>query len=100
MLAEMAAQIYAMEAMVYRTAWMCDQNLPFSRETAIVKMMCSEMLDDIVDKAVQVHGGMGYMADYPVERFYRDSRINRIFEGTNEIQRIVIARDLIKKGSY
>ena len=100
MLAEMGAQIYAMESMVYRTAWLCDQNLPFSRETAIVKMMCSEMLDDIVDKAVQVHGGMGYMADYPVERYYRDARINRIFEGTNEIQRIVIARDLIKKGSY
>ena len=100
MLAEITAQIYAMEAMVYRTAWMCDQKLRIARESSIVKMLCSEMLDDVVDKAVQIHGGIGYMADYPVERYYRDARINRIFEGTNEIQRLIIARDLLKKGSY
>ena len=98
MLAEMAADIFAMESMTYRAAWMCDQKIKFSRQAAICKMFCSEALDRIVDKAVQIHGGMGYIRDYPIERFYRDSRINRIFEGTNEVQRMVIARDLIKKG--
>lgn len=100
MLAEMAAETYAMESIVYRTAWMCDQGMPFSRQSAICKMLCSEALDRIVDKAVQLHGGMGYSAEMWPERFYRDSRINRIFEGTNEIQRIVIARDLLKAGAY
>ena len=100
MLAEMAADTYAMENMVYRTAWMCDQGQRFSREAAICKYFCSEALDRIVDKAVQLHGGMGYSAEMWPERFYRDSRINRIFEGTNEIQRVVIARDILKKGGY
>ena len=100
MLAEMAADTYAMENMVYRTAWMCDQGQRFSREAAICKYFCSEALDRIVDKAVQLHGGMGYSAEMWPERFYRDSRINRIFEGTNEIQRVVIARDVLKKGGY
>ncbi len=100
MLAEMAADTYAIENMVYRTAWMCDQGMRFSRESAICKYFCSEALDRIVDKAVQLHGGMGYSAEMWPERFYRDSRINRIFEGTNEIQRVVIARDVIKKGGY
>ncbi|HUP20311.1 MAG TPA: acyl-CoA dehydrogenase family protein, partial [Gemmatimonadota bacterium] len=100
MLAEMAAETYAMESIVYRTAWMCDRGMRFSRQSAICKMFCSEALDRIVDKAVQLHGGMGYSAEMWPERFYRDSRINRIFEGTNEIQRIVIARDLLKAGAY
>lgn len=100
MLAEMAADTYAMESMVYRTAWMCDQGMPFSRESAMCKYFCTEALDGIVDKAVQIHGGMGYSAEMWPERFYRDARINRIFEGTNEIQRIVIARDLLKRAGY
>jgi alkylation response protein AidB-like acyl-CoA dehydrogenase len=100
MLAEMAADTYAMENMVYRTAWMCDQGIRFSRESAICKYFCSEALDRIVDRAVQLHGGMGYSAEMWPERFYRDARINRIFEGTNEIQRVVIARDVLKKGGY
>jgi alkylation response protein AidB-like acyl-CoA dehydrogenase len=100
MLAEMAADTYAMENMVYRTAWMCDQGMRFSRESAICKYFCSEALDRIVDRAVQLHGGMGYSAEMWPERFYRDARINRIFEGTNEIQRVVIARDVLKKGGY
>jgi alkylation response protein AidB-like acyl-CoA dehydrogenase len=100
MLADMATEAYAMESMVYRTAWLCDQGKKFSREAAMVKLFCSEALDRIVDKALQVHGGMGYMHEYPIERMYRDSRINRIFEGTNEIQRLVIARDVLKKGMF
>ncbi len=100
MLAEMAAETFAIESMVYRTAWMCDAGVRFSRESAICKLLCTEMLDRIVDRAVQLHGGMGYSAEMWPERFYRDSRINRIFEGTNEIQRIVIARDVLKRGGY
>jgi alkylation response protein AidB-like acyl-CoA dehydrogenase len=99
-LAEMAASIYAMESMVYRTAWMCDEGRRFSRESAIVKMFCTERHAEVVDRALQIHGGMGYMSELPIERFYRDERVYRIFEGTSEIQRIVIARDLAKKGTY
>ncbi len=100
MLAEMAAEIYQMESIIYRTAWLFDQGKKIPREGAICKLFCSEALDRIVDKAVQIHGGNGFMGEHPVERFYRDSRINRIFEGTNEIQRIVIAEDILKKGGY
>ncbi len=100
MLAEMAADIFAMEGMVYRGAWMYDQRMKITRQASIVKMFCSEALDRIADKAVQIHGGMGYMQDYPIEMFYRDSRINRIFEGTNEVQRMVIGGDLMRRGRY
>lgn len=96
MLADMATDIYCMESVTYRSAWMCDQGLPFARESAQVKLFCSEALGRCVDKAVQIHGGMGYMREYPIERFYRDARITRIFEGTNEIQRIIIAREVLK----
>jgi len=100
MLADMAAETFAMESMAYRAAWMYDQGMKVSREAAAVKMFCSETLDRIVDRAVQIHGGLGYMAEYPIEMFYRDSRINRIFEGTNEVQRMVIASELSRKGRY
>ena len=100
MLAEMNEKIYAMEGMVFRTANMVDNGEKFTRESAIVKIFCSEALDWIVDAAVQIHGGLGYMSHYPVERFYRDSRINRIFEGSNEIQKLVIAKELIKRGTH
>ncbi|MEK7747541.1 MAG: acyl-CoA dehydrogenase family protein [Nitrospirota bacterium] len=98
MLAEMASEIYQMESIIYRTAWMFDQGKKIAREGAICKLFCSEALGRIVDKAVQIHGGNGFMGEHPVERYYRDARINRIFEGTNEIQKIVIAEDVIKKG--
>jgi alkylation response protein AidB-like acyl-CoA dehydrogenase len=100
MLADMASDIYAMESMAYRAAWMCDQGIPFARESSMVKLMCTEALDRVVDRAVQIHGGMGYMSEYPIERFYRDARITRIFEGTNEIQRLVIARQVLKAQKY
>jgi alkylation response protein AidB-like acyl-CoA dehydrogenase len=98
MLAEMAADIYASESMIYRAAWMCDQGMPITRQSAITKLFASEALGRCVDHAVQIHGGMGYMSEYPVERMYRDARITRIFEGTNEIQRLVIANDVLKRG--
>ena len=97
MLAEMTSLIYAMESMVYRTAAKYDKGESVSREAAIVKLFCSEALDKIVDYAVQIHGGMGYSRELPIERMYRDARINRIFEGTNEIQKGIIARDIIKR---
>ena len=99
MLADSATEIYAMDGMVYRTAWMCDQGMPFSRESAMTKLFASEALDRIVDRAVQIFGGMGYSSEYPVEKLYRDARVTRIYEGTNEIQRIVIARDVIASGA-
>ncbi|MFQ6103312.1 MAG: acyl-CoA dehydrogenase family protein [Candidatus Glassbacteria bacterium] len=98
MLAEMAADIFAVESLTYRAAWMADRGDRFSREAAIAKLFASEALDRVIDKAVQIHGGMGYMREHVIELIYRDARINRIFEGTNEIQRLVIARDLIKRG--
>jgi len=98
MLAEMATLVYAMESIVYRTAAGYDAGKSISRESAIVKLFCSESLDKVADFAVQIHGGMGYSRELPIERYYRDSRINRIFEGTNEIQKIVISREVLKKG--
>ncbi|MBK7643378.1 MAG: acyl-CoA dehydrogenase family protein [Planctomycetes bacterium] len=99
MLADSATELFAMESMVYRTAWLCDEEQSFSRESAMTKLFCSEALDRIVDRAVQIHGGMGYSAEYPVEKLYRDARVTRIYEGTSEIQRIVIARDVLRRGS-
>ncbi|MBL8859180.1 MAG: acyl-CoA dehydrogenase family protein [Planctomycetes bacterium] len=99
MLADNACDIYTMESLVYRTAWMCDQKRAFGRESAMTKLVCSEALDRVVDRAVQIHGGMGYSAEYKIEQLYRDARVTRIYEGTSEIQRLVIARDVIKRGS-
>lgn len=96
-LAEMAVMIYAMESMVYRTAADYDAGKSVARQAASVKYFCSESLDKVADMAVQIHGGMGYSRELPIERVYRDSRINRIFEGTNEIQKVVIAKEVLKK---
>jgi alkylation response protein AidB-like acyl-CoA dehydrogenase len=98
MLADSATAIFAMESLVYRTAWMCDERAPFARESAMTKLFCSEALDRIVDRAVQIHGGMGYSAEFTVEKLYRDARVTRIYEGTSEIQRMIIARDVLRRG--
>lgn len=98
MLADSAVDIYGMESMIYRAAWLCDTDQPFGREASMVKLFASEAVDRVVDRAVQIHGGMGYSAEFKIERLYRDARVTRIYEGTNEIQRIVVARDVLKKG--
>lgn len=100
MLSEMATLIYSMESMTYRAAWMQECGEKISREAAIAKYYCTEAVSKVIDMAIQIHGGMGYMSELPFERFYRDARVNRIFEGTNEIQKIIIAKDLAKKGKY
>jgi len=97
MLSDIATMLYAMESMVYRTAVDYDAKKDVNRQAAIVKLFCSESLDKIADKAVQIHGGMGYSRELPIERYYRDSRINKIFEGTSEIQKGIIAREILKK---
>jgi len=100
MIADMATEIEALRSMVYRTAWMLDSGnmrRDFSTYAAMCKVFGSEVLDRCVDKCLQIHGGMGYMKNYPVERMYRDARITRIFEGTNEVQRLVIATNLFRK---
>lgn len=98
MLAEMETGIYQVESVVYRTAALYDQGKMTARHSAIVKLAASELLDKCADYAMQIFGGAGYSKEYPIERFYRDARINRIFEGTSEIQKIVIAHDVLKKG--
>lgn len=97
MIADITILIYTLDSLLYRTAAKYDAHTMFSRESAMVKLVASESLDKCVDLAMQIHGGMGYSREMPIERFYRDSRINRIFEGTTEIQKMVIARDVIKR---
>ena len=97
MLADMATQIYAGRQMLYHAAWLRDQRgSAVIKEASMVKLFCTEMANRVADMAVQIHGGMGYVKDFPVERYYRDLRLTRIYEGTSEIQRLVIARQLMK----
>lgn len=97
MIADMATMIFAMESIIYRTAVDYDLGKNISTQSAMVKLYSSDSLGKIADYAVQIHGGMGYSKELPIERFYRDARINRIFEGTSEIQKTIIAHDVIKK---
>ena len=98
MLAEIAAKVYAMEGIVYRTAQKYDDKKDTSLEAAIVKLFCSEAMAEVADKALQIHGGMGFSRELPLERYFRDARILKIFEGTNEIQKLIISRSIIKNG--
>ncbi|MBW1683799.1 MAG: acyl-CoA dehydrogenase family protein [Deltaproteobacteria bacterium] len=98
MLADMATEIYAMKSMVYDAAWHLDQGQRNRTRAAMVKLFCTETIGRIADRAVQVLGGMGYMQEGPVEATYREVRGMRIYEGTSEIQRFIIARDVLKNG--
>jgi alkylation response protein AidB-like acyl-CoA dehydrogenase len=100
MIADMATETEALRSLVYRGAWMLDTKgltREFSTLSAMAKLYGSEVLARAADACLQIHGGMGYMKKFPVERMYRDARITRIFEGTNEVQRQVIATNLFRQ---
>ena len=95
-LVDMAVDIDAARLLYYRAAWMLDRGLRVTRESAMAKLFASEAAVRIAGEAVQIHGGYGFIKDYPVEKFYRDVKLCTIGEGTSEIQRLVIARQLLK----
>lgn len=97
MLADSKAEAYATRCMVEETARRRDAGINVTIEASCCKMYASEMVGRVADRAVQIHGGAGYMADYGVERFYRDVRLFRIYEGTTQIQQLVIARQMLKE---
>ena len=94
-IAEMSARIDASELCTLRAAWLKDRDRPHAREAATAKLLASRTANFCAREAVQIHGGAGYLEDFPVERHYRDARITEIYEGTTEIQKIVIARHVI-----
>jgi alkylation response protein AidB-like acyl-CoA dehydrogenase len=95
-LADMHTRITAARALTYRAAWLKDQGQPFTLEASMAKVFASEMATYVTHQAQQIHGGYGYVSDYHVERYYRDARVTEIYEGTSEIQRLVIANTLLK----
>jgi len=103
MLADMATEIMAAKSMLYRVGWQAARGDGARKElhalAAAVKLVCSETAGRVIDRAVQIHGGRGYMREHPVERLYRELRVDRIWEGTSEIQRVVIGNELRKRGS-
>jgi alkylation response protein AidB-like acyl-CoA dehydrogenase len=103
MLADMAAEIIAAKSLLYRVASEAARGAISRRElhalASAVKLVCSETAGRVIDKAVQIHGGRGYMREEPVERMYRELRVDRIWEGTSEIQRLVIGNELRKRGA-
>jgi butyryl-CoA dehydrogenase len=101
MLADMATQLEAARALVYQAARMIDSGAKdVARESAMCKLYASDVAMRVTTDALQLFGGYGYMKDYPIEKYFRDAKITQIYEGTNQIQRLVIGRHLIKKGAY
>ncbi|MGE5708188.1 MAG: acyl-CoA dehydrogenase [Bacteroidota bacterium] len=95
-LAELQTKVDAARLLVYRAAFLKDQNQPYSTEAAMAKLFASEVAMEVTTKAVQLHGGYGYTRDYPVERMMRDAKITEIYEGTSEVQKMVIASSVLK----
>jgi alkylation response protein AidB-like acyl-CoA dehydrogenase len=94
-LADMATSIEAARLLTFQAGWMKDQGRRVSKESAMAKLFASEIAVRVADEALQIHGGYGFIKDYPVEKFYRDVKLCTIGEGTSEIQRLVIARQLL-----
>ncbi|TBX22946.1 acyl-CoA dehydrogenase family protein [Nioella sediminis] len=95
-IADMITEIDAADLLTLNSAWRLDQGLPANREIASAKVYATEMLARVTDAALQIYGGMGLMSDYPIERFWRDARVERIWDGTSEIQRHIISRELFR----
>ena len=95
-IADMITEIDAADWMTLAGAWRLDQGLPANREIASAKLYASEMLGRVTDRTLQIFGGMGLMDDFPIERFWRDARVERIWDGTSEIQRHIISRELLR----
>lgn len=93
-LADMAVRLESARLLTQKAAWLRDHGYRVTREASMAKLYASEAAGFITDAAIQVHGGYGYSRDYPVERYWRDARVTRIYEGTSEIQRVVISRQL------
>ncbi len=96
-LADMATQIDAARLLVYRAALLRDSGEPCLKEASMAKLFASEMAEQVCSAAIQIHGGYGYLNDFPVERIYRDVRVSQIYEGTSDVQRMVISRELLKE---
>lgn len=97
-LADMAMEIEAARWLLYYACWLADNHRPFIKEAAMAKLYCSEVMSRVADQAVQIHGGYGLMKEFLVEKYYRDAKLLEIGEGTSEVQRIVIARQIGVKG--
>ncbi|MCX8103292.1 MAG: acyl-CoA dehydrogenase [Candidatus Bipolaricaulota bacterium] len=96
MLADMKVKVEAARLLTYKAAWKKDHQLDYIADSSIAKLYAAEIASEVADHALQIHGGYGYIRDYKVERLYRDARITRIYEGTSEIQKLIIARELLK----
>lgn len=96
MIADMAVEIDASRMLVYRAAWNKDNGLPYSKEAAMAKVFAAETSSRVASRSIQVHGGYGYTENYPVERAYRDAKITELYEGTSEVQRMVIAGSVLR----
>ena len=96
MLADMATQIEAARLLTYKAAYLQDHGLPYIKEAAMAKLFASEVSSFVTNKAIQIHGGYGYTKDYPLERYLRDAKVTEIYEGTSEMMRMTIARQLLR----
>ena len=97
MIADAGTEIYASRLMIYHAAWLKNKGKPYTKEGAMAKLFATEMAERVTRNAIQIHGGYGYSKEFPVERMYRDARLMTIGEGTSEVQRLVIARKLLKE---